>query len=569
MKKLYFFCLLLLPISAHSQTLHQTWPVQFANEVHTFAAAPNGHWFVGGAAGDPTLSFSDGYFAELDASGQIVRQTSFNLLERTAVTALLPLPDGRFVVGGYGEGCDFGYSGFVALYNAIGIREWLAFRDWNTLEGDVVYVTDLIATPDGNILAVGSSKVQLFDLESGIELNQAELPGYYQDVAAGPDSLRVWLSGSDGIALLHVQDLSVETIVPWGNTQDAFWQITSDQGDRFYTFRQKNNLLLTGNTGGLTDSLKLDYKVYDMFAHGADVFLCGKKGAMGRVERRDSALQLIAGFDLNSPDLIPRRVRPAGNSVVLAGMELHGPPPRLYPSHTTSRDFWVQSFASDGSPAAVGTDVALTEILLDSVPKAALSTNGPFGNYWSVSAPDVRVRIANTGTQTLNQVHIASSGYGQDIFFICFLYSSLSRTFDNLNLQPGESMVLPLGNIYTPYTTSIKPWQLCIWATAPNELSDTNHDNDYSCIKIDLSSATTDPLAEALTLYPNPVGDALYIENSTETPGLCRIFDSAGRVVAEKMPALENSVYRLDTGHLPAGFYVLNTGRGWGKFIKN
>ena len=567
MKKRYLFCLLSLPLFAQSQSIHHTWQVQFADELHAIAAAPNGHWFVGGAVGDPTLSFSEGYFAELDASGNMVRQVTFNLLERTAVTAVLPLPDGRLVVGGYAEGCDFGYSGFVALYKATGMREWLAFKDWNTLNGEIVYVTDLISTPDG-ILAIGSEKAQLFDLESGLELAQVDLPGYYQGAATGPDSLSVWLSGSHGISILHLQDLSLENIVPWVNTQDAFWQIASDKSDRFYTARQKNNLLLTGNTGGLTDSLNLDYKVYDIFAVGADVLLCGRKGGIGRVERRDSMLHLISGFDLPAPDLIPRRIRPEGANILLAGMELHGPPPRDYPGSVDSRNFWMQSFAPDGSTAVAGTDVALTEIIVNSTPKATLYTNGPFGNYWSVLAPDVRVRVVNTGAKPIDKVHILASDYGQDLFFICFLYSSLFQSFDNLNLQPGESVVLPLGAISTLYVTSVKPWKLCIWAAVPDGLTDTNHENDYTCASFNLTTVTAEPSVNALILYPNPVRDVLFIENGPEPPGFCRIFNSVGQQAAELTPVFEQGRIRMELSDLPAGLYFLDTKEGWVRFIK-
>jgi hypothetical protein len=68
----------------------------------------------------------------------------------------------------------------------------------------------------------------------------------------------------------------------------------------------------------------------------------------------------------------------------------------------------------------------------------------------------------------------------------------------------------------------------------------------------------------SLKWYPNPVGSELHVDNvPVTTNGI--IYDVSGRIRCSQL--LSPGQNRIQTGHLPAGFYLVRIGEG--RNIKN
>lgn len=563
---------ILLIFFAHSvfaQNLHIAWQRGFQHDLQDLKATADGSWLVGGSYGVPGMTFRAGYMGRFDSDGVIERELSLNILEQATVTALLPLADGRWIAGGIINGCDFGGSGFVALYDTTWEYQWFTSLDWVTLTNPVVFVSSLHLFSDSTVLAIGSGKAQLFSMKNGDILEELTLPGYYHGGAAAPNSAYLMVSGTEGLIALF-PDLTLKTIVPLGSAFSTyFYEITAGQDDRFFAVREDNTLVAADTTGILT-SLKLNYHVTDIASDGPNIWLCGRQNNFYRIEKRDKNLNLLTGFNLTDPDILPIRVQPDGPNVLLAGWELHGPPPRQNTlSSTSSWNFWLASFTPIGQLIHPGTDAALTEIVANTPPVKSPVTGAP-GYSWSVSGGTFSVRIQNLGTEVLNSVQVLASGYGKGLPFICIYDAFVNRPFTDLNLAPGADTLLYLGEIAAPYVSGADAlsWELCFWTAVPNNKMDSNHENDYHCQVFEPTTSTFGPNSPELRIFPNPVQDLLYLELPNERPGPCQIFDAAGRLVLTAHAENRDSGFAVVVDQLPAGIYFLQMQQAWGRFVK-
>lgn len=572
MKNLY---LLLLFPAFIATAQHHAWQPEYAGSVNVLAPALNQRWLVAGVSGDPNLLFGRGYSAEAGPDG-IVRERFFNLLERTELRAAVALPDGRLLVAGSADGCDFGFSGFIRLLDADGVEVWTVIRDWQVLEPYVPHFAGMVVTAQQEVIVVGESFIQKYDLETGLLLTEYQTgEGYFTGIAALPGTNEYVVCGSDGVFKLNYDDLSVSDIYPDISPSTYFNKIVADDTGLFTALRNDGRLYqgFYLPDGSVVNTLKdPGFKVHDLVPHNKGLALCGRHQDKTRVDLLDSTLATYKSLTLPNPDFYAQRIGVTDSEIVLAGLELQGPGPRSWFDNATnasgSRNFWLQRYTFDGLPLENGTDAALSTMLTHTQPKATQAGGGAPFPLWTVSGGTFSVRLENTGSEMLNEVHILAGNYGYEIPFICPAASYVNFKFEGLNLSPGAGTTLYLGQVGTPYTQVVSPWKLCFWVTTPNGKTDLNHDNDFVCQSFTLINSGDEAQAAEIALFPNPARDALFLKTGDSSPGLCRIFNVAGQLVGEQAPATENGAARLDLNRLTPGYYLLQTEIGWGRFVK-
>lgn len=105
----------------------------------------------------------------------------------------------------------------------------------------------------------------------------------------------------------------------------------------------------------------------------------------------------------------------------------------------------------------------------------------------------------------------------------------------------------------TAQITDYAPWLTCYY-----ESGELIWDNNFDKLSCDAVLNVNELETIELTLFPNPTSDALFINISNDISGqiLFQIFDSAGKLVLEKMEVSSN-VVRLDVSDLAAGNYTI------------
>ena len=575
MKNLYL--LLLLP-AFFAVGQNQTWQVEYNANVTTLAPLPNGHWLVGGAVGGTLWDFSRGYLAETSLDGAYFSEKGVSVFDRTIINAVIPLPDGRQVVAGKSDVCDFHRGGFIRLQNVFDTPVWTLATDGQSNIDFVPEISALALNANQELIAVGEDKIWLLDLETGLVLQEKELPGVtIYDLAYSSDSLGYLLAAGSSIYSMD-DDLNLTLRNSISIQGKYYTRVVTAPDNGFYAL-QNDSYILYRKWNGTGYSLSVlppapGFRVHDISSTGEGAILCGLDGNIGRVVRITDTI--TSAFYLPSPDLIPQCVRmdPASGRIVVAGIELHGPSPRTWHDITAlssgSQHCWVQSFEPDGSTPHNGVDAALTEMIVHKLPQAEPYNGIPWHPLkWRITnGGDFSVRLKNTGTDTLHSVHIMTGKYSVFDPGYCPPGNYVNLPLTQLDLAPGEDTLLFFSHLGHGYTEQVLPWKLCFWVTSPNGQTDANHDNDFVCGEFNLISAAHEPETAGLTLYPNPAQEGVYLDIPAGQPGLCRIFNATGQLVSEQLPIGNQDIYSLDVKPLYPGFYIVQTAVGAGMFVK-
>ena len=574
MKRIVTLLLLLWVAGAAAQALRWTAQPFIHNQLTQIRPAPDGSWVLGGSSGDFPHYAS---VSALSASGQPLWNIFLNWEEYSGVTGLLALPDGSVVMAGNSDGCDYIVPGYVTCLDKTGQTLWTYRQSANPFPTDPAYsIGAVIASPDSNIFVTCADKIiklrrttgELMDTHP---LTKFNLPAdmYYQ-----ADKHLFVIGGHRGITLLSPGNKTETVIDPASPGAEIVKVLPWTNG---HILALTNTGVIEEHSGSGAVVHPLDFTVRDMVLYGDSLLLCGRNAEMSVVRIANTAFEVIGGFEIGNPNLMALRMQADANGVFIAGEEHDGPllpqTPifELLKMFAGNHHFWAQRYDWKGlSPLPEITDAALTELVVHKPPKAFYK--GKFELFpWGVKKGTFSVRLKNTGEEPLYRVNLNSTGYGQIELFggACFYQNSVFIPLTGLNLAPGADTLIYVGEIGTDNTTSVSPWELCIWTSAPNGVPDRFHGNDYVCGAFDLVSSAAELELPAQALFPNPVQDVLYLNLDGLEPGVCRIFDAAGRLVLEQKPVADQGYFRLETGRLAAGMYFLQSGSGWGRFVKN
>ena len=127
---------------------------------------------------------------------------------------------------------------------------------------------------------------------------------------------------------------------------------------------------------------------------------------------------------------------------------------------------------------------------------------------------------------------------------------------DNAKIVPVESASAP--NHATVLATNAQNATAKNWKVLyANDNSDIPTTGKHKCSATDIAEASAE---QALTLYPNPVADMLYLSATART---IRIYDMYGTEVAHAA-----DTDRIDVAHLPAGIYTVRADGTVAKMVK-
>lgn len=558
---------------ASAQTLRWTTQPFFTCNLSHFSRGADGRWLAAGHGGN---FYNSGSVTALSPSGQQLWQYVFNWQEQTEIKGLLPLPDGSVVITGNSNGCDYIVPGFVLCLDPDGQERWRYQPDVDPSAAHSFYsVGPVTLAPDSNLFVASADNIVKIDRQKGeflgiYPVSKFNLPA---DMYYRADRDEFVIGGHNGITVFS----------PGQQTEQLIKPVTEGAGIIKVLPWADNRMLALTNTGvieevgpGGTFVHEWDFEVYDMLPYEDGLLLCGRDATTGIVRRVNGNFQVISGFEIGNPYLVPLRIQTHDMGIIVAGEEHDGPLPPRRPTEALpfpvmgNAHFWVQNYTWKGETWLPETsDAALTELVVHTPPKV-FSNNDYSATLWGVKQGTFSVRLKNMGDEPLNTVNLNATGYGLIEYFggVCLAPNAIFKSLSGMNLAPGADTLVYLGEIGTDNAVSVNPWKLCIWTSLPNGTPDRDHRNDYVCRDFDFTSSLSTMLLPPNALLPNPASGALYLQDFHFYPGRCRLFDAAGRLLSELEPVLEHSVYRFDVSRLPVGVYFLQTDLGWGKFVK-
>lgn len=210
----------------------------------------------------------------------------------------------------------------------------------------------------------------------------------------------------------------------------------------------------------------------------------------------------------------------------------------------------LREFDYNGQAAAISNDIALSNVIVDSVQANIgypLGSNIAVigGNYW------VSATILNLGQDTVQSFTLNN--------YIPFGFcETVGRTsgYDSLALMPGSSITLSSGPHPMYFNTpSIAPYSanLCVFVSGVNNKHELDLSNNEACGSFTFPVSVEHVELSPLSFYPNPASEfvMLNISNPSELIS-SEIIDMQGRI-----KRFYGKELKLDLAALPTGVFLV------------
>lgn len=196
------------------------------------------------------------------------------------------------------------------------------------------------------------------------------------------------------------------------------------------------------------------------------------------------------------------------------------------------------------------TDIGIIDIQNENI---EVTANNLYPNVLTVTISG-QVLVKNDGNHWLNSCRINHF----NSFAIACDDHVFSQEFEDLNLAPGDSMWIDLGQYHfntNNYTTDSVKLVNCVYTSFPNKQTDLTVSNDSFCETIYLGQLQTStvPEKQPFSVFPNPANEELKIETEIHNYTTIRIIDLQGKTLLE-LPFTDDLI-RIS--QLTAGFYFL------------
>jgi hypothetical protein len=183
------------------------------------------------------------------------------------------------------------------------------------------------------------------------------------------------------------------------------------------------------------------------------------------------------------------------------------------------------------------------------------------------------VTIQNFGSDTVKSLHLNHYAY-KYVAFYCTCLVGLNKSY-TVMIPPGDSATVVTGtfltgryNAFSFGSDSSISLNLCIDATVPNEMSDTDPSNDSYCRNLKLFPVGIKENSmnlDEIQIFPNPSSERIDIRSPSIINSL-QIFDIAGKLLVET--EVRKKQCHIDAGILKEGLYFFKINSENGIVIK-
>jgi PKD repeat protein len=158
--------------------------------------------------------------------------------------------------------------------------------------------------------------------------------------------------------------------------------------------------------------------------------------------------------------------------------------------------------------------------------------------------------------ETIDVCDESVAGYIFDSEELMVSFTDTSHFSDEFFWDFGDGYYSDLQHPWHTYDTSGN-YQVCLRAW-----NDCSADTVCQIVSVELSGLA-DQYEKAVSVYPNPAKDKIFISGYIEGPVTISIISLQGKELFKKEMALSRNVYPIDLGGISSGFYCLRI--SWGK----
>lgn len=229
------------------------------------------------------------------------------------------------------------------------------------------------------------------------------------------------------------------------------------------------------------------------------------------------------------------------------------------------RGSFIKAYALDGSTANTDEDIAILAV------SHGLSSSFTLDFPAFITIKDIRAIVKNEGSTAIDRLtlNMPKPNYPKPS---CVAEQSVFKEYENLNLQPGESVELVWGDegVILGWGQQTDSFELCLFVSQPDHHLDTDNSNDVSCTSVLVADHEPRPIEFQATFLPGT--DELYLNLP---PGIdpekttIAVFNTAAQLVASQKLLGDEPI---SLRQLPDGMYLLRASSegkaGWVKVVK-
>ncbi len=130
----------------------------------------------------------------------------------------------------------------------------------------------------------------------------------------------------------------------------------------------------------------------------------------------------------------------------------------------------------------------------------------------------------------------------------------ITQNYSGNNINPGNSAIMTFTQAFVPTEDALG--NLCVWTSAS---TDTQGQNDTTCVSIDILAGIKELSRVELTLMPNPARDVISVVGLPEGLFSYQVLDIQGREIMAGEPSSQGEHWSLDVRSLAEGAYVLRS----------
>ena len=189
--------------------------------------------------------------------------------------------------------------------------------------------------------------------------------------------------------------------------------------------------------------------------------------------------------------------------------------------------------------------------------------------YDSYLVRNVQFSITNNSELPIHDVMITSTE--PYCHFYCYPTPFFHRAISDINLLPGMTINISLGDIKLEQERQSNLKDLCLMVMLPDQHFDVNLTNNKSCLEETVSTHSIKDENKP-KLYPNPAKEILYLNADEEVNSTWKIYNMDGKIIMEENNDF-NPSKSIDISKLSQGTYILRLTNSAGssniyKFVK-
>jgi hypothetical protein len=530
-------CLFLFPDCIRSQSFDHIFQPSFLGEAKGLTMDNEGNIYLEGIAKTYVFYGNQSFWlTRLNSNGNILLNQAIAVGERLNDAHQIITPEGKIVILFNFQACDLGLYWKIKGLDQNGMEEWEIETEF-----DNGYDLQIFQNTETSFCIQTPASLFIYNYQGGLISEETNNLHFYNRHILLPTGKI--LAFNPHVAIFDQLNLMDENQSLSGIIEMKV--MTNNSG---YAAIDSAELFTLDNSLNVTASINLsnygEILDFDLAADGYWLLF------ENQVLHLDASFNILGQLNIPYSGIRnPKFILKNEGKIIIAGDEV---PTECIDE---SQAYFIQSF-EDANKLSFIENIGVVEVWTSSPSTGIVNLGFPDTGY-DITLHDLHVSLNNTGIDTIHSVSIESNKRTSAV--VCEMYFEYNMLHYDLNLAPGETTDISLGDLTVTGQYYIYPFNLCFWANSPNDQTDVDRSDNCLCKDFDVIVSDKDIVVNhGLKISPNPNSGIFKISGIPENLNRLKIYNSTGICVYDARPMVSDGTIDITLSQdLAPGIYFL------------